>query len=319
MLIVAAAPARADTTIGSAPRTPGHAAPAGGGCTLAPTAAPPVRRCSGVITRWRVIAGPNPTPVRLQVMRANPDRSDHWRPTVTPPRRSCDHRVRRRGSRSRPAIASRCVLRRGARRVRQDQLPSGDHRHLATRARADAAGADDAGRRPRCGGQRRHRARRRRRRVRRRDAGQLPGVANADQADTDHDGQGDACDDDRRQRRHPRHRPTCAPVRCRGPELGCPRRSPPPPNQPPTARFRTPGRQGARVGPTVQIRARRRRRPRPADRDACSTTTARSASLRAAPYACTWKPTGADVGRATLLASAVDAAACARWRSSAST
>ena len=29
--------------------------------------------------------------------------------------------------------------------------------------------------------------------------------------------------------------------------------------------------------------------------------------LRAAPYACTWKPTGADVGRATLLASAVDA------------
>jgi hypothetical protein len=29
--------------------------------------------------------------------------------------------------------------------------------------------------------------------------------------------------------------------------------------------------------------------------------------LRARPYACTWKPTGADVGRATLLASAVDA------------
>ena len=29
--------------------------------------------------------------------------------------------------------------------------------------------------------------------------------------------------------------------------------------------------------------------------------------LRAAPYACTWNPTGADVGRATLLASAVDA------------
>ena len=29
-------------------------------------------------------------------------------------------------------------------------------------------------------------------------------------------------------------------------------------------------------------------------------------TLRAAPYACTWRPTGADVGRATLLASAVD-------------
>ena len=29
--------------------------------------------------------------------------------------------------------------------------------------------------------------------------------------------------------------------------------------------------------------------------------------LRAAPYACNWTPTGADVGRATLLASAVDA------------
>ena len=29
-------------------------------------------------------------------------------------------------------------------------------------------------------------------------------------------------------------------------------------------------------------------------------------TLRAAPYSCTWRPTGADVGRATLLASAVD-------------
>ena len=31
-------------------------------------------------------------------------------------------------------------------------------------------------------------------------------------------------------------------------------------------------------------------------------------TLRRAPYACTWTPTGADVGRATLLASAVDSA-----------
>jgi hypothetical protein len=30
--------------------------------------------------------------------------------------------------------------------------------------------------------------------------------------------------------------------------------------------------------------------------------------LRATPYACTWTPTGSDVGRATLLASAVDGA-----------
>ena len=29
-------------------------------------------------------------------------------------------------------------------------------------------------------------------------------------------------------------------------------------------------------------------------------------TLRAAPYSCTWRPTGADVGRATLLASGVD-------------
>ena len=29
-------------------------------------------------------------------------------------------------------------------------------------------------------------------------------------------------------------------------------------------------------------------------------------TLRAPPYSCTWRPTGADVGRATLLASAVD-------------
>jgi hypothetical protein len=78
-----------------------------------------------------------------------------------------------------------------------------------------------------------------------------------------------------------------------------------PPNQPPTARFRTPL-TGSAVGPRVRI-----------ELDAADDSGSPNVSvfdddgticvLRAAPYACTWTPTGADVGRATLLASAVDA------------
>jgi Bacterial Ig domain len=87
---------------------------------------------------------------------------------------------------------------------------------------------------------------------------------------------------------------------------GCPIvASPPPvPNQPPTARFRTP-RSGTGVGPTVRIEleaADDHGLPEVNVFDDDGTICV----LRAAPYACTWRPTGADVGRATLLASAVD-------------
>jgi Big-like domain-containing protein len=118
------------------------------------------------------------------------------------------------------------------------------------------------------------------------------GVANGDQADRDHDGFGDACD-------------TCPDVAGSAPQ-GCPivARPPPVPNQPPTARFRTP-RSGTGVGPTVRIEldaADDRGLPVVSVFDDDGTICV----LRAAPYACTWRPTGADVGRATLLASAVD-------------
>ena len=95
---------------------------------------------------------------------------------------------------------------------------------------------------------------------------------------------------------------TCAEP-SRAPSSGCPE-IPPPPNRAPTARFRTPA-TGAAVGPTVQIQldaADDRGAPTVSVFDDDGTICV----LRAAPYSCTWKPTGADVGRATLLASAVD-------------
>jgi hypothetical protein len=114
------------------------------------------------------------------------------------------------------------------------------------------------------------------------------------QSDRDHDGFGDVCD-------------TCPDVAGAGPR-GCPiLASPPaPPNKPPTARFRTPL-SGRGVGPTVRIEldaADDHGLPVVSVFDDDGTICV----LRAAPYACTWRPTGADVGRATLLASAVDSA-----------
>ncbi len=85
---------------------------------------------------------------------------------------------------------------------------------------------------------------------------------------------------------------------------GCPV-VPSPPNQPPTTRFRTPPSGGA-VGPAVRIEldaADDRGSPTVRVFDDDGTICV----LHAAPYACNWTPTGADVGRATLLASAVDA------------
>jgi Bacterial Ig domain len=121
-----------------------------------------------------------------------------------------------------------------------------------------------------------------------------PGIAQDVQSDRDHDGFGDACD-------------TCPDVAGAGPH-GCPVvASPaPPPNKPPTARFRTPL-SGRGVGPTVRIEldaADDHGLPVVSVFDDDGTICV----LRAAPYACTWRPTGADVGRATLLASAVDSA-----------
>jgi hypothetical protein len=132
-----------------------------------------------------------------------------------------------------------------------------------------------------------------------------PGDTN-DQTDLDHDGAGDDCDLDDDGDGQPDGADACP--RIAGPELGCPEMPPPAPapNKAPTVRFRTPL-AGTAIGPSFRIVL-----DVADDRGAPTVTVfdddGTICTLRRAPYACTWTPTGADVGRATLLASAVDAA-----------
>ena len=239
--------------------------------------------------------------------RRNPSRRSRARPTVTPPidRRSLIRRSLPIAPGDRIALVccaggAACVLRERTGR-RRSALGAAA---VARRRRRDRGRR----RRPEVADQRRRRARRRRRRVRRRDAGQLrrhcqPGPgrprprrrsATPATPDADRDGAGVAND---AALSHPASpRPTAN--GCPAPPAASTRRPPVP--LPDAAE---PGR-AVRAAPDDRARrGRRRGRPR---RHACSTTTGRSARCRAPPYACTWRPTGADVGRATLLASAVD-------------
>ena len=79
-----------------------------------------------------------------------------------------------------------------------------------------------------------------------------PGVANNDQADTDHDGQGDACDDDDDNDGIRDIEDLCRTIP--GPELGCPE-MPAPPNQPPTARSAPGDRERSRADGADSARA----------------------------------------------------------------
>ena len=128
-------------------------------------------------------------------------------------------------------------------------------------------------------------------------------VFNQGQEDADGDGLGDACDDDRDGDGFANAADVCPTVP--GPASGC--AAPPAAprvNTPPAVRFRTPLMGGAvRTTQTIEL-------------DVADDAGAPAVSvfdddgtictLTAAPYTCTWRPTGADVGRATLLASAVD-------------
>lgn len=132
-----------------------------------------------------------------------------------------------------------------------------------------------------------------------------PAAANTGQADADGDGAGDVCDGDRDGDGVPNGSDVCASVRGSAAN-GCPA-SPPRPrvNTPAIVRFRTPF-VGTEVGPSQLVAldvVDDFGTPRVTVFDDDGTVC----RLSGPPYSCTWNPTGADVGRATLLASAVDA------------
>jgi hypothetical protein len=134
-------------------------------------------------------------------------------------------------------------------------------------------------------------------------ADNCPVVANAGQENADGDTLGDACDGDRDGDGVANAADVCPGVAGPAPN-GCP--VTPAPNRAPTVRFRTPL-AGTVIGTSFRIVLD------VADDRGSPTVTlfdddGTICTLRRAPYACTWKPTGADVGRATLLASAVDSA-----------
>ena len=135
------------------------------------------------------------------------------------------------------------------------------------------------------------------------------GTSNPDQSDADGDGLGDACDPDadRDGDGFPNASDVCPTVA--GTANGCPAppATPTPPrvNTPAIVRFKTPL-VGTTVGPSQLIELEVFD-----DFGAPSVTVfdddGTVCTLNGPPYSCTWQPTGADVGRATLLASAVDA------------
>ena len=130
-----------------------------------------------------------------------------------------------------------------------------------------------------------------------------PATANPGQEDANGDGVGNACDADGDG--VPDASDAC-PTRTGSQADGCPAPPPATPrvNTPPVVRFRTPA-SGTAVKATQAIELE------VADDAGNPTVTlfdddGEICALSGPPYSCTWRPTGADVGRATLLASAVD-------------
>ncbi|HET8759293.1 MAG TPA: thrombospondin type 3 repeat-containing protein [Solirubrobacteraceae bacterium] len=298
--LLVAAPARADVTIGAdllqLPSTPmcAHACTVVGGLATRPISAP----FDGVITRWRVAVAALPSPMRLRIVTGGAARDSSA--LVTPvagvnvfPTRlpiatgesigidCCAGDVATEFARP-DAAASATVWEPPL----TDPVPGGLVGGFEPLYNADVerdADTDGYG-----------------------DETQdnCPADANAAQTDTDHDGAGDACDADDDGDGVPDATDSCDTVAGPAPH-GCPVQ-PSPPNRAPTVRFRAPL-AGTGIGPSFAIVLD------VADDSGSPTVSVFDDDgticvLRRAPYACTWTPTGADVGRATLLASAVDSA-----------
>jgi Big-like domain-containing protein/thrombospondin type 3 repeat protein len=130
-----------------------------------------------------------------------------------------------------------------------------------------------------------------------------PANTNPGQEDTNGDGVGNACDGDGDG--VPDTSDAC-PTTSGSRADGCPPAPPAAPrvNTPPVVRFRTPlAGTAVRASQTIELDV--------ADDAGTPTVTVFDddgtiCALSGPPYSCTWRPTGADVGRATLLASAVD-------------
>jgi len=315
-LLALAPAAHAADTIGSTlAGTPNQAPPVNcmpAGCTVMPTAFPPggqaTATTAGVVTRWRIRSGPQPNPVAFQVLRpaggntvVEVDRTG----LVTPTADDTSERDARIPIQVGDHIGIVCcetntgdnyvastvgatfdvfVPPVGATAAARAGFGTDLELLLAADIEPDRDGdvhGDES--QDNCGG-----------------------TYNPDQDDHDGDDLGDACDPDadRDGDGVPNGADVCPVVAGVAPS-GCP--APPAQprvNQPPTVRFRTPL-AGTAIGPSQTI-----------ELDVSDDAGNPSVSLfdddgtictvAAPPYACTWTPTGVDVGRATLLASAVD-------------
>jgi hypothetical protein len=304
--LVPAASAHADVTIGSTLPTPGPTPTDcgnGAGCTVVTTT--PSVTDPGVITRWRLRAGASVTPVRLQVIRptgggaaaevshsatvtpvANETTAYPTQQRIAPGDLLGFEIINGAGSyvAPTPGVTSDEWFGPALSTARLPSMTLPDTEALIqadVERDGDGDGAGDE------------------------TQDNCPVDANPTQADLDHDGAGNACDGDDDGDGVPDATDDCDTIVGRAPR-GCPPPQPPPPNRAPTVRFRAPL-AGTGIGPSFRIVL-----DAADDRGAPTVTVfdddGTICVLRRAPYACTWMPTGDDVGRATLLASAVDSA-----------